>query len=244
MPTPKRVLVWTDAAGLHTDDRPIAYPEGVHNVIADFLNETGQFQAEPAAVDEAPLEQESLDGYQALVMWGHGRPIGIDAQRSVVRQVENGKIGVVGLHSILAFQANPLLVGTLFGQTAPYGWEDHVPMRYTATKPHPIFDGVTSFDLMDEAYYEPFELKEGFDTLMVMEAPEREERDSNVYQPEQNRYETVKFRVAGLVSRAAWTYQVGLGRSVFLQPGHETDPTYREPVIQRIIAQAAAWVAA
>lgn len=244
MPIPKRVLVWTDAAGLHTDKRPIAYPEGIHNVVADFLNASGQFEAVAAAVAEEPLAPQSLDGFQALVMWGHGRPIKPETQTGIVRQVESGKIGIVGLHSILSFRANPVLTGRLFGQTVDYGWEDHVPMRYTVAKPHPVFEGVTSFDIEDEAYYEPYGLVEGFDTLLTMEAPECDERDSHVYNHESNKYELVKFRVAGLVTRAAWTYQVGKGRSFYLQPGHETDPTYRNPIVQGIITRATQWVAA
>ena len=116
-------------------------------------------------------------------------------------------------------------------------------MRYTVTKEHPIFEGVTSFDILDEAYYEPYGLVEGFDTLLTMEVPDCEERDSHIYHPELNKYELVKFRVAGLVTRAAWTYQVGKGRSFYFQPGHETDPTYRNPVVQQIIARAVAWAA-
>lgn len=244
MPDPKRVLVWTDAAGLHTEDRPIAYPEGIHNTIANFLNDSDTFEAVAVAVDEEPLTQESLDGFQALVVWGHGRPIKPETQTHIVRQVESGKIGVVGLHSILIFHSNPLLVASLFGQTARFGWEDHVPMRFAVAKPHPIFEGVTSFDLEDEAYYEPLGLVEGADVLLTMEVPDCEARDSNIYQQEENRYQNVRFPVAGLVTRAAWTYQVGKGRSFYLQPGHETDPTYRDPVVQGIVARAVEWVAA
>ena len=243
MVKPIPVLVWTDAAGLHTEKRPLAYPEGIHNVVAGFLNETGRFKATPVAVDEDPLKPESLDQYRALVMWGHGRPIGTAAQRSVVEQVKAGKIGIVGLHSILIYHSNPLLVGSLFGQTARFGWEDHVPMRFTVAEPHPIFEGITSFDIVDEAYYEPFGLKDGFRTLLTMTVPDCAERDSHIFNPELNRYVVQKHRVEGLVSRAAWTYQVGKGKSFYFQPGHETDATYNNPVIQRILAAAVNWVA-
>jgi len=241
----KRVLVWTDAAGLHTAERPIAYPEGIHQVVVDFLNKTGEFEAEAFAVDEKCLEPASLDKYQAIVMWGHGRPISPEAQMSVVTQVESGKIGMVGLHSILNYFRNPLLVGRLFGQTEHYGWEDGVPMRYTvAKKDHPIFEGVESFEIKDEAYYEPYGLVEGAEVLLNMEVPDCETRQSRVFDFTTGKYEVKDFRVAGLVTRAAWTYQVGLGRSFYLQPGHETDPTYREPVVQGIIARAVRWAAA
>jgi len=240
----KRVLVWTDAAGLHTNERPIAYPEGIHEAIAAFLNGSGEFDAVPFAVDEECLESESLDQFHAIVMWGHGRPISPEAQQSVAHQVESGKIGIVGLHSILIFRSNPVLVTRLFGQTRQYGWEDDVPMRFSVTREaHPIFEGVESFEIRDEAYYEPFGLVEGCDVLLNMEVPDCETRMSRVFSPELGKYEAKEFHVAGLVSRAAWTYEVGRGRSFYFQPGHETDPTYRNPAVQGIVSRGVRWVA-
>lgn len=241
----KRVLVWTDAAGVSTPERPISYPEGIHEVVAEFLNQSGEFEAVPFAVEEECLASDSLAEYQAIVMWGHGRPISMDAQRSVVKQVESGSLGIVGLHSILVFPSNPLLVARLFGQTAHFGWEDDVPMRYTPIRTdHPVFEGVDAFEIEDEAYYEPFGLAEGCEVLLEMGVPDCETRMSNVYDHALGRYEKREFRVSGLISRAGWTYQVGHGRSLFFQPGHETCPTYRNELIQQIITRAVHWVAA
>ncbi|NOZ23351.1 MAG: ThuA domain-containing protein [Planctomycetes bacterium] len=237
-----RVLVWTDAAGLHKPERPIAYPEGIHQVVADFLNQSGDFEAFPFAVVEDCFTPKALDAYQAVVLWGHGRPISVESQKAIVSQVESGKAGLVGLHSILSFRANPILAPRLFGQTEHYGWEDGVPMKYTVTKEHPIFEGVESFEVTDEAYYEPYGLVEGADVLLEMTVPDCETRQSRVFNFESGKYEVEEFKVAGLVTRAAWTYQVGKGRSFYLQPGHETDPTYRDTVVQGIICRAVKWV--
>ncbi|MEW6356567.1 MAG: ThuA domain-containing protein [Planctomycetota bacterium] len=239
-----RVLVWTDASGVHRPERPIAYPEGIHQVVANFLNESGDFEAFPFAVAEDCFGPKLLDNYQAVVLWGHGRPIAAESQRAIVSQVEAGKIGLVGLHSILSFRANPIMAPRLFGQTEAYGWEDGVPMKCTVTKKHPIFEGVKSFEVTDEAYYEPYGLVEGADVLLEMTVPNCETRKSHVFNFELGKYELKEFKVAGLVTRAAWTYQVGKGRSFYLQPGHETDPTYRVPVVQGVICRAVKWVAA
>jgi len=242
MPGKKRVLVWTDACGLHKPERPIAYPEGIHQVVADSLNESGEFEAFPFAVVEDCFTPKALDQYQAIVLWGHGRPISPDAQKAIVRQVESGQAGLVGLHSILSFKANPFMSPRLFGQTAPYGWEDGVPMKYTVTKAHPIFEGVDSFEVEDEAYYEPYGLVEGADVLLEMTVPNCETRQSRVFNFDEGKYDVETFKVAGLVTRAAWTYAIGKGRSFYLQPGHETDSTYRNPVVQGIITRAVKWV--
>ncbi len=237
-----RVLVWTDAAGAPAPGRKLAYPEGIHECIAGFLNESEDIEAVAAAAEETPLRPDALAAYDALVLWGHGRPISPDIQRGIVACVERGELGVVGLHSILIFHVNPLLVGSLFGQTRRYMWEDGVRMRFTPTRPHPIFEGVGAFELKDEAYYEPLGLVEGFQTLLVMQTLD-EERTPQAYHPEKNRYEIERVSTANLATRAAWTYRVGLGRSFYFQPGHETDATYRRPVVQRILTQAVRWAA-
>jgi len=240
----KRILVWTDSAGLHAPERPIAYKEGIHEAVAGLLNASGQFEAVPFAETEECFAPDSLDTYRAIVMWAHGRPLSLETQGTIVRQVESGKAGIVGLHSVLICTRYPILVPRLFGQTARYGWEDGVAMRYTAArKDHPITEGMGSFELTDEAYYEPLGLVEGAEVILTMEVPSCETRTSHVYNFQTGRFDTKEFRVAGLVSRAAWTYEIGLGRAFYFQPGHETEPTYRNPLVQGLITRAVAWVA-
>jgi trehalose utilization protein len=239
-----RVLCWTDASGLHTQQRPIAYEEGIHNVLADLLNASGEFEATAAATDDEVFQSFGLSQYDVLMMWAHGRPVSLEAQHNIVRHVEAGRLGLVGLHSVLMFPSYPILVGRLLGQTARYGWEDGVPMRFTvAAKDHPIFGGIESFELSDEAYYEPFGLVEGAEVLLTMEVREAAPRRSQLYNHALGRYEQVQHHVEGLVSRAAWTYRAGEGRVVYFQPGHETDPTYRDPLVQEVLCRAARWVA-
>lgn len=240
-----RVLCWTGACGLHTPERPIAYEEGIHNVLAAVLNASGEFEATAVAVEEEPLQPDSLAEYQCLMMWAHGGPISLDTQRGIVSQVESGRIGLVGLHSLLMFPSYPVLVGRLLGQTERYGWEDGVPMRYSVTdREHPVFAGVESFEISDEAYYEPFGLVEGAEVLLTMEVTDPAPRMSQLYNHTLGTYERVEHQVAGLISRAAWTYRIGNGKVFYFQPGHETDPTYRDPTVQGILCRAARWAAA
>ncbi|NOY79874.1 MAG: hypothetical protein GXP31_02595 [Kiritimatiellaeota bacterium] len=243
--TPKiRVLVWTDAAGLCTPEHPIVYGEGIHVAVAQFLNETGEFEAVPAAVDEEYLLPSALDSFAAVVMWGHGRPISMDVQKAVVRQVESGTLGIVGLHSILVHAANPVLVSRLFGQTERYGWEDGVPLRYSPVGiDHSVIGVVEAFEIEDEAYYEPFGLVEGADVLLQVEVPNGGTRRPHIFNHATGRYELRELDVSGRISRAGWSYRVGHGRSVYLQPGHETYPTYYNPAVQRLIVRAVQWAA-
>ena len=45
----------------------------------------------------------------------------------------------------------------------------------------------------------------------------------------------------GEVFRSLCTWNRGLGRVVYFQPGHETYPTYHDPNVQRVIANACRW---
>ncbi|NCO37616.1 MAG: hypothetical protein COZ06_09595 [Armatimonadetes bacterium CG_4_10_14_3_um_filter_66_18] len=244
MPDKIRALCWTDASGLHTQQRPIAYEEGIHNAVADFLNASGDFEATAVATADEVFQSNGLSQYEVVLMWAHGRPVSLEAQHNLVRHVEAGRLGFVGLHSVLMFPSYPVLVGRLLGQTGRYGWEDGVPMRFTVAAPeHPIVEGIESFELSDEAYYEPFGLVEGAEVLLTMEVCETAPRRSQLYNHALGRYEQVQHQVEGVVSRAAWTYRAGEGRVVYFQPGHETDPTYRNLLVQQLLHRAARWVA-
>ena len=43
--------------------------------------------------------------------------------------------------------------------------------------------------------------------------------------------------------RSGCCYQRGRGRIFYFRPGHETYPTYHQPLVRRVIANAARWAA-
>ena len=47
----------------------------------------------------------------------------------------------------------------------------------------------------------------------------------------------------GEVFRSGCTFRRGRGRIAYFRPGHETHPTYYQPLVQRVIANAARWAA-
>jgi trehalose utilization protein len=47
----------------------------------------------------------------------------------------------------------------------------------------------------------------------------------------------------GEVFRSVCAWSRGLGRVLYVQPGHETHPTYHDPNITRLLANAAGWAA-
>jgi trehalose utilization protein len=45
----------------------------------------------------------------------------------------------------------------------------------------------------------------------------------------------------GEVFRSGLTYRRGAGNIFYFRPGHETYPTYHEPMVQKVIANAVRW---
>ena len=48
---------------------------------------------------------------------------------------------------------------------------------------------------------------------------------------------------SGHVFRSGCAYKRGLGRIFYFQPGHETYPTYKNEIVQKVILNAIAWTA-
>src|ERR687897_296146 len=53
----------------------------------------------------------------------------------------------------------------------------------------------------------------------------------------------VSWFAGGEVFRSGCCYRRGRGRIFYFRPGHETFPTYHDPIVQRVIANAVRWTA-
>jgi trehalose utilization protein len=53
----------------------------------------------------------------------------------------------------------------------------------------------------------------------------------------------VSWFAGGEVFRSGCCYRRGRGRIFYFRPGHETFPTYFDPMVQRVIANAVRWAA-
>jgi len=235
-----KVLIWIADSAVTTEERPLPYPVSIGETIAEFLRESGDFEATVATADTAKLKSRSLEDYDALMMWAHGEPIAESVQYQIVEAVEVGGMGFVGLHSIMIPDAYPVITQRLLGATGLYDWEEDVPLRIASmASEHQILDEITDHDYLGEAYYEPLRLAEDVQPLLSMVV-----RGTGVRQVHKGeKGSVVEDRdVTGLASRICWTRQVGRGRIFYLQPGHETYPVYKDAVIQRLLSQGLHWV--
>ena len=140
-----------------------------------------------------------------------------EAAERVADHVRRG-MGLVALHS--AHFAKPFRL--LMGTSCTLKWRDGDRERIWTVQPgHPIAAGVPEhFELAEEEMYgEPFDIP----------AP-----DELVF---------LSWFAGGEVMRSGCVLWRGRGKVFYFRPGHETNPTYHDPNVRRILGNAAAYVA-
>jgi trehalose utilization protein len=216
-----RVTIWNEHVHERRDPAVARiYPDGIHGAIAAGLVSHADLAIRTATLDqpEHGLTDEVLAATDTLVWWGHVAhdQVADDVVDRVQRAVLGG-LGLVVLHSGHESKVFKRLMGT----TCSLRWrESGEHERLHNLRPdHPVLAGIgDQVELAEEEMYgEPFDIPEPDELLMIGWFP------------------------GGEVFRSLCTWNRGLGRIVYLQPGHETHPTYHHPDILRIVANACAW---
>ena len=180
------------------------------------------FSVRTATLDEPEhgLGEAMLAETDVLVWWGHKRHN--DVSDHVVARVRDqvlGGMGLVALHSSHFSRLFKALMGT----TCTLNWRvDGQRERLWVVAPgHPIAAGLPAhFELAEEETYgEVFDIPEPDALVLVSWFKGRE------------------------VFRSGCCFSRGGGRVFYFRPGHETFPTYHDPVIQKVIANAVRWAA-
>ena len=218
-----RVTVWNEYRQEHTDEPVRAvYPDGIHTAIADGLREAG-FEVRTATLDEPEhgLTDEVLAATDVLTWWGH---VAHDQVRDeivdrVQRRVLEG-MGLIVLHS--GHYSKPFR--RLIGTSGNLKWREAGERErvWVVDPGHPIAEGLGEGFLIEheEMYGEHFDI------------------------PAPDRLVLVSWFQGGEVFRSGCCFLRGRGRIFYFRPGHETHPTYFQPEVRRVIANAAAWAAA
>jgi trehalose utilization protein len=218
---PTRVTIWNEHVHERTEPRVAAiYPTGIHGAIAAGIAPLADLDVGTATLadPEHGLTAEVLAATDTLVWWGHVAHDQVaDAVVERVQAAVLGGMGLVVLHSGHESRVFRRLMGT----TCSLRWrESGEHERLHSVRPeHPILAGIgATVELPEEEMYgEPFDVPAPEELLMIGWFP------------------------GGEVFRSLGTWTRGLGRVVYLQPGHETHPTYHHPDILRIIANACVW---
>lgn len=215
-----KVTVWNEGIHEKTSSEVAAiYPDGIHGCIKTFLESQDDFRVKTATLKQKQcgLSQQVLDNTDVLIWWGH-MAHGMVSDKVVERVYQRvlGGMGLIVLHS----GHHSKIFKKLMGTTCNLLWRDGDRERvWTVNPAHPIAKGVPPyFNLaVEEMYGERFDIPEP-DELIFM-----------------------GWFSGGEVFRSGCTWQRGLGKIFYFQPGHESNPTFRNENVQRIIINAVRW---
>ena len=241
-----RALVWDE----NPPHAPNAiYPQSINGAVAQGLEKmgNGQIQVRTANLDdpEQGITEAALAEIDVLLWWGHmyhGRVSDTTVQR-VLDRVHHGGMGFIALHSGHYSQTFKAVVGG-HGHLKG-GWREMEGMEqedvYVTAPWHPIAQGIPEkFTLQEEMYVSPFDVPPPLTMVFQSHFP---------------------FDGKTFPTGLCWTVGEGIddeftsghgrgvgegfgkGRVFYLRPGHETVPTYYNPIVQQVITNGVLWCA-
>lgn len=214
-----KVTVWNE--NQHEKSVPRVtelYPGGLHEYIASFLRDD-DVEVRTATLDDenCGLDDEVLDDTDVLIWWGHMAHGKVpDEVVDRVQQHILGGMGLIVLHSGHFSKIFRRMLGT----TCSLKWRDGARERIWTIKPnHPIAEGIPETFALDceEMYGEAFDIPEPQEVVFM------------------------GWFNGGEVFRSGCTFIRGNGKIFYFQPGHETNPSFQNEYIQRIIKNAVKW---
>jgi trehalose utilization protein len=218
-----RVTVWNEFRHEKKDESVAnVYPDGIHGAIAEGLNDIEGITAGTATLDEPEhgLPHDVLDNTDVLVWWGHMAhgEVDDDVVERVHQRVMQG-MGLIALHSAHFSKIFKKLMGT----TCDLKWReaDEKERLWVVRPGHPIVEGIGEYIELEqeEMYGEHFDIPQPDELIFV------------------------SWFQGGEVFRSGAAYNRGAGKVFYFRPGHETYPTFYNPEIRRVIANAVRWTA-
>lgn len=196
------------------------YPRGMHETIAAFLRREPGVNVRTATLDEPEhgLTEKALAETDVLVWWGHTahREVADEIVERAKKRVLEG-MGLIVLHSGHYSKIFKALMGT----TCSLNWREANDKErvWNVLPSHSIARGIGDYFEIpaEEMYGEPFGIP----------AP-----DELIF---------ISWFTGGEVFRSGATWRRGHGRVFYFRPGHETYPTYHQPEVQKVIANAVHW---
>lgn len=216
------VTVWNEESKLTSDEDVLeVYPEGLNEAIASFLKENESFNVRTANLTEPEcgLPDEILESTDVLIWWGHCKHAEVPFE--LVERIHNRVLrgmGMIFLHS--AHFSRPFK--SLMGTTCSLKWRDGDRERLWNIMPnHPIAKGLPEYIELEteEMYGERFDIPQP-DGVIFM-----------------------GWFSGGEVFRSGCVWYRGLGKVFYFQPGHESNRSFYDKNIQKIICNAVEWAA-
>ena len=215
-----KVTIWNEYKGQEKEEVQRVNPGGIHKTIEGFLKKEPDMVIRTAILDdeECGLTQEVIDDTDVLIWWGHAyhKEVPDHIVDRVVKAVQKG-MGFIPLHS--SHLAKPFT--RLMGTTCTLKWRDGDREGLWTVLPfHPIAQGIPEKIVLpeEEMYGEPFDIPKPDEQIFL------------------------GWFSGGEVFRSGCLWNRGYGKIFYFQPGHETNPSYSNEHIQRIILNGVRYV--
>lgn len=221
-----KVTVWNEYSHDNPDYRHPSekamqlHPNGLHETVADIVRELGdavRVRTVHQWMPEHGLTDEVLADTDVLIWWGHAchAAVSDEVVEKVYQRILDG-MGLIGIHSA----HHSKIFKKLNGTSCNLKWVDDTYERIFNINPtHPIAAGIPEyFELgREECYGEQFDIATPDDVIFL------------------------GWFDIGEVFRSGCTWHRGYGKIFYFQPGHETNASYQNPYVRRIIQNAVQW---
>ena len=197
------------------------YPDGIMGALVQHLETCDDMQITSVnlCMPEYGLPDELLENTDVLIWWAHVAHDALpDSLIGKIRERVLKGMGFIGLHS--AHPSKPMQA--LLGTSGLLRWREGDSARvWTVSPSHPIAQGIPEyFELEEEEMYgEYFDIPKPDDVVFL------------------------SWFKGGEVFRSGCTWTRGYGKIFYFQPGHETNPSYYNPYVRKIIENAIRWAA-
>lgn len=199
------------------------YPKGMHEAIAEGLRAHPDLRVRTATLDmpEHGLTDDVLNSTDVLTWWGHAahHQVSDAVVEKVWKRVNFGGMGLIVLHSGHFSKIFIKLMGT----NCHLKWReaDEKERIWVVNPSHPIARGLPEYIELshEEMYGEHFEIPDPDELVMI------------------------SWFQGGEVFRSGCCWKRGMGKVFYFRPGHETYPTYFNPLVRQVIANGVRWAA-
>ena len=216
------VTVWNENVAETNQVKEVldVHPNGIHNTVREIVEELG----EDVHVTTATLQEENLgltdevlDHTDVLIWWAHCAHDQVpDELVAKIHQRVLSGMGLILLHSAHYSK----LLKQILGTSGDLYWRDETYERMFCVNPtHPIAEGIPECIELgtEECYAEFFDIPKPDDVIFI------------------------SWFDIGEVFRSGCTWTRGFGKIFYFQPGHETNHSYQNPYVRKIIQNACRW---
>lgn len=215
------VTVWNEHVQDKEDNVLAVYPDGINACIAGFLGKNEDINVTCATLDmpECGLTDDVLENTDVLIWWGHVAHEKVPDE--LVEKIHDRILRGMGLIVLHSGHFSKIFRKTL-GTTCSLKWREGDRERIWNIAPnHPITQGIDEYFYLEheEMYGERFDIPTPDELLFI------------------------GWFGGGEVFRSGCVWNRGLGKVFYFQPGHETNPTFKNPNVQTIITNAVRYIA-